>query len=244
MKNWLPCIVLACLALSCGSDKSTSLTIAAASSLRPALIELSAGFTEANGTPVSLIFSSSGKLTAQIKAGAPYDVFLSADESYPASLSAVGLTTGQPAVYAHGPLVLFSATEGIPTAPDSLQSARIKSIALANPAVAPYGRAAAEWIQRRYGDSIRKKLVYGESVGQVNQFITTKTVEIGFTAKPSLFTYEEYGIGTELNDAPPIPQAGIVLAGSEHAATARAFLAYLTSPAGSATLRKFGYLTD
>lgn len=237
-------IILACLFVSCGSDQSRPLTVAAAASLRPALTELSAEFTETTGIPVSLIFSSSGKLTAQIKAGAPYDIFLSADESYPATLRTAGLTSGQPVTYARGPLVLFTTMEGVATDPDSLSSPRIKSVALANPSVAPYGRAAEKWLKRRYGERIREKLVYGESVGQVNQFITTGTAEIGITALASVIMYPDYGVGTELNDAPPIPHAAVILARTGYPEEAGAFLDFLTTPGGKATLRKFGYLTD
>jgi molybdate transport system substrate-binding protein len=177
-------------------------------------------FEQATGIPCESVVSSSGKLTAQIREGAPFDIFASADMQYPEALYKSGLTTGPPAVYAHGKLVLWTLrgelelTTGILTSPD------IRHIALANPKTAPYGSAAVTAL-RRLGvfEQVEAKLVYGESIAQVNQFVLSKTADIGFTAKSVVLSPELRGQGRwlELNEAlcPPVAQGAVIIRRSE-----------------------------
>ncbi len=235
-------LVTGCTGDSPGGQRP--ITIAGASNLRFALDEISADFTRQTGIPTETVYASSGKLTAQIKAGAPYDVFLSADDRYPAALAAAGLTDGPARAYARGPLALWTATSNIPLDPDSLQLARITKIAIPNPATAPYGRAAINFLKKRgLYDQLNGKLVYGESVGQANQFVYSGAAEIGFSALASIQSGEKFLRFKVLEDQPPVLQSGVVLNTSTQPDAAVAFLNYLRSPSGQAIFQKFGYFT-
>lgn len=234
--------ILLLLFTSCGNNEPRPLSIAGAANLRLALEELSKDFTARTGTPTQLIFASSGKLTAQIKAGAPYDVFLSADERYPADLAAAGLTVAEPITYAHGQLALWTTATNIPLNPDSLLLPRIRRIAIANPVTAPYGQAALDLLQQwGLDETLRDKLVYGESVGQTNQFVYSGSADIGISALSTVITGEQFLKYTSL-DGPLVQQAAVALSASPRQRESIAFMDYLQSLAAATILQKYGYL--
>lgn len=169
---------------SCKTNSDTDvLTIAAASNMQFALEEIASVFTADSGIPCHLVTSSSGKLTAQISEGGPYDILISADMKYPGQLESAGLTYGPPQIYAYGKLVLWTTTADIEPDFNALRRDEINYIAMANPKTAPYGVAAMEVLKHLNLDEILKeKLVFGESIGQVNQFISSGSAQIGFTA--------------------------------------------------------------
>lgn len=172
------------LFISCGQEKQENIRIATASNMQFAMRGLVEQFTSETGIGCDVIVSSSGKLTNQIKAGAPYDIFVSADMKYPEELYKNGLTYEQPKVYAYGKLVLWSTDSLREPSLEMLKEAQIKHIAIANPKTAPYGRAAMQVLE--YYDlkkTLTNKLVFGESISQTNQFISSNAAEIGFTAK-------------------------------------------------------------
>ena len=229
---------------SCGqvTPDQQPLTIAGAANLRHALEEVTQQFTAQTGVSTNITLASSGKLTAQIKAGAPYDVFLSADQQYPAALAAAGLTQGAPKTYAFGPLALWTTTADIPLLADSLNLTRIKKIALPNPATAPYGRAAMAFLKQQGLDSLlANKLVFGESVGQANQFVYSGVAEVGITALASVTVSDKWHQFALLADHPPVKQTGVVIKASPQPEAAESFLEFLLSPAGQSILKKFGY---
>jgi len=231
---------------SCGdiAREQHPLTIAGAANLRHALEEVTQQFTAQTGITTNITLASSGKLTAQIKAGAPYDVFLSADQQYPAELAAAGLTKGTPKTYAFGPLALWTTTSNIPLLADSLDLPRIKKIALPNPATAPYGRAAMAFLKQQGLDGIlANKLVFGESVGQANQFVYSGVAEVGITALASVTVSDKWHKYALLADHPPVEQTGVIIKASSQREAADSFLEYLLSPAGQSILKKFGYFT-
>lgn len=241
------------LTLFAGCSKQESgpkVVIAAAANMQFAMEELVAAFTAESGIACEVVISSSGKLTAQIQAGAPFDVFVSADRKYPESLYEAGLTMGPPAIYAFGQLVLWSISQHSPPALDQLAIQTVEHIAMANPKTAPYGQAAAQVLAaNQLSETLGEKLVYGESIAQTNQFIISGAAEVGFTAlavvqSPALKDSGQWTlIPRELYQ--PIEQGVVVLKRNGQAeAAALAFADFLLSTPAKEILDTFGYLTD
>ncbi|WP_317169040.1 molybdate ABC transporter substrate-binding protein [Poritiphilus flavus] len=248
--KWIP-YALVLLLSACGTKRdSSTLTIAAAANTQFAMEEIAALYSEKTGTQHVLVFSSSGKLTAQIMEGAPYDVFVSADMKYPTELFNSGLTQGSPRVYAYGKLVLWSIQESVHPSLAILKDSTVEHIALANPKTAPYGRAADEVL--KFYDlypTTSAKLVFGESISQTNQFITSGAAEIGFTAMSVVLSPKMKGKGSwqalDENSYKPIGQ-GVVALQSKGETTegANEFITFLFSKEARGILEKYGYTFD
>lgn len=247
--NLLLGIVLCAGIFTCQSQPEERITIAGAANLQYALRALGPAFTAETGIECALVFASSGKLTAQISEGAPFDVFLAADEKYPASLHAKQLTLGPPQTYAYGRLALWTTLPDFTPTLAGLKDDQIRSIAIPNPITAPYG-AAAVTVLRNQGiyDSVATKFVYGESVAQANQFVISQAAEVGFTAVSVVMapTMERYKSWTLIDEASysPIAQSAVVIdrkKGKNHP-NGEAFLAFLSSEEGRKILTDFGYL--
>lgn len=231
---------------SCKSEQN-SLLIATAANMQHTVEELIVEFQLETGIKCETIVSSSGKLTAQIKEGAPFDVFISADTKYPNELYLSGFAINKPQIYAYGNLILWSLKDDIPVSIDSLTSSKIKHIAIANPLNAPYGLAAEETL-KHYGiyDQIIAKLVIGESIGQTNQFILSKAAEIGFTAKSTVTTASMSLKGNFIeisnNAHQPLAQSAIILKkeGNNYNDSEK-FFNFLFSKKGKEILKKNGY---
>ena len=243
-------ILIVLFALSCQRDTTKKLTIATSANLQFAMKELVDNFTEISSIPCEIVVGSSGKLTAQISAGAPYDVFVSANMLYPTRLFENELTTAPPKIYAQGKLVLWTMQEQIELTLDNLENEKIKHIALANPKTAPYGKAAVEYllITDLFG-KIESKIVYGESIAQVNQFVNSQVVDMGFTAKSVVLSPQMKGKGSWMEIPEelytPIAQ-GIVLLKNEAGKETQAqqFSDFLFSAQGEKILEDFGYSTE
>jgi molybdate transport system substrate-binding protein len=231
----------------------TKITIAVAANMQYAIEAVKNEFNKTDKTEIDVVLGASGKLTQQIMAGAPFDIFISADTAFPKKIADTGLAAVQPMVYAQGRLVLWSAVPGISPTADlkMLLGDNIKHIAIANPKTAPYG-SAAEFLLKKYGlyDAVAAKLVTGESITQASQFIATQAADIGFTAKAIVLSDEmkQKGLWVELNskDYPPIKQAAVYLKYGQqnHAAEAKKFYDFLFSAKAKAVYKKFGYVTQ
>ena len=248
-KYLIPLLLFSVLVTSCGknAEKNTKLTIATAANMQFAMDSLVHAFSESTGVSCEIIISSSGKLTAQIKEGAPFDIFISADMKYPEELYGGGFTTAAPEVYAYGKLVLWSMKEDITPGMEILSTDRVRHIAIANPRTAPYGEAALEVLER-WGlrEKLENKLIYGESIAQTNQFITSKAAEAGFTAKSVVLSPQmrDQGKWLDLDTGlhTPIAQGVVILKKQEPApAAAQLFYDYLFSAAARQILLDFGY---
>lgn len=234
---------------SCLTDKKQNLTIAAAANTQYAMGEIKESFEQETGQPVTLIFGSSGKLTAQIVESAPYDIFISADMKYPQSLFEKGLALEAPGIYAKGALVLWTFDPELYPDLEVLRSEKVKKIAMANPQTAPYG-VASEEVLRNAGlyEKLVSKLVFGESIAQTNQYLSTQAAEIGFTAKSVVLSKEMEGKGRWLDIDPghysAIEQGAVILKVSEqrNAALARQFYDFLFSEQAQEIFKKYGYL--
>ncbi len=231
------------------NSAKAGLTVAAAANVQFTLDELKEEFTKETGISVEAIIGSSGKLTTQIENGAPFDVFMSADMDYPNRLHADGVTLGEPSVYAYGSLVLWTFEDiDLSKGVAGLSDASIRKIAIASPKAAPYGLQSVNAMKYHhlYPD-IESKLVYGESISQVNQFITTQAAGIGFTAKSIVLAPQMKNQGKWVDVDPhsyePIAQGVVILkyAQKDHLAEAQKFYDFLFTAPAEEILKKFGY---
>ena len=228
---------------------ANEITVAGAANVQFTLEDLKGEFTRETGIGVKTVVGSSGKLTSQIENGAPFDVFLSADMKYPAKLYKDGFSSQAPKVYAYGVLVLWTMKDvDLSQSINVLSDARIGKIALADPEVAPYGRQAVNVLNfYKLYDQVQKKLVFGESISQANQFISTGAADIGFTAKSIVMAPNMKDKGKWIEVDPqsyePIAQGVIVLryAQQEHSKGAKAFYDFLFSAPAQEILKKYGY---
>jgi len=220
--------------------------IAAAANVQFAIEEIKDSFVRKTGIPCEVVLSSSGKLTAQIAEGAPYDVFISADLEYPNVLFGKGLSD-KPVVYAKGQVILW--TSRPLTSLQELKHPNINHIAVANPRTAPYGKASVQ-LCKDIGmlDDIQHKFVYGESISQVNQFIKSGTVQAAFTSKSVVLAESLKGLGYwfELDDQSyeDINQGIVVVSKSQKQEEAALFKKHLLSKDSERILRNFGYKVE
>lgn len=227
-----------------------TLTVAAASNLRLAVEELRRGFEQARpGVKVEVTLAASGALVAQIRNGAPFDLLLSADVDHPRRLVQESLTAGPEVVYAIGRLVVWT-PPGSPLALErdglrALAGPGVGRIAMPNPAVAPYGRAA-EAALRAAGiwEQVRPRIVLGQNVAQTATFAASGAadaalVPLSLALAPELREGRAFPVPAASH--PPLAQAAVVLRTARDPALARDFLAYVTGPAGAAVLRRSGY---
>ena len=240
-------IVLSVFAFStCKSSKtSDKLTIATAASTQFALKKLAANFSKKHNIPVDVILGSSGKLTTQIINGAPYDLFFSSDMYYPRILFSKEKTENRPTTYAYGAPVIWTMKNDIVM--DSLfklKDPKIKHLAIANPKNAPYGRKAVSYLKQKKGyEDIKHKLVYGESISQVNEYILNKTVEVGVTAKSIVFSPKLKGTGffKELDKEYWVKQGAVIIKNKNLPEMKKQFLEYVLSEEGKEILVNYGY---
>ena len=239
-------IVLLWVILSgCGQSVENSLTIAVAANMQFSMEPIVNAFEVKTNLSCATVVGSSGKLTAQISEGAPYDIFVSADMKYPEELFRKGITNERPVVYAYGKLVMWSNVEDLQPSIEQLQTSKVKHVALSNPKTAPYGVATIE-VFEHYGilELIQKKLVYGESISQTNQFILSRAAEVGFTAKAVVLSNQMKDVGSwvELDQEFYTPLAqGVVVVNNERSHISKQFFYFLFSPEAREILQKFGY---
>jgi molybdate transport system substrate-binding protein len=226
------------------------LRVAAAADLAPCIEEINSAFAASvSGADVTYSIGSSGNFYAQIKNGAPYDVFLSADLQYPQELAKVGLADATSlTVYAHGQLVMWTNDPKIDISAGfkRLTAADIQRIAIANPDIAPYGRAAKAALQQAgVWEAVQSKLVTGENIAQTAQFIETGNAQIGFVGKTHVQNKKEtmHGKAWQVPASfyPLLEQGAIVTAKGKGNPLASQYLAFLRSDKGRTVLRKYGF---
>lgn len=224
-----------------------NLKVAVAANLQSLIKVLGADFQKKTGIVIEPIVGPSGNLVAQVRNGAPFDLFLSADMSFPETLFKEGFSTKKPVVYAQGSLIICSNQNvGFENWERLLLTDRIKKIALANPAIAPYGKAATEVLkQKGILGNVKSKIVTGESISQVNTYITTGVADVGFTTqslvKDPANKTKLYWLIIDPKTYSPIDQGMVLLKHAAANADAEKFFQYILSPAAKAIFKDYGY---
>jgi molybdate transport system substrate-binding protein len=227
------------------------ISIAAASDLNFVFKEIVADFEKKTTNTVKLSFGSSGNFFAQLSNGAPFDLFFSADISYPKKLEEAGLAEpGTLYLYAIGRIVMW-VPKGSPIDVGSLgikalEHPSVKKIAIANPKHAPYGRAAVAAMEHyKLYEQVKDKLILGENISQTAQFVQTGGADIGIIALSLAVAPAMRETGTfwevPLEAYPRLEQGAVVLKTTKNLKTARAFLDYIKSPEGTAVFRRYGF---
>jgi molybdate transport system substrate-binding protein len=230
---------------ACAPRNDGKLHVAAAASLAPAFIELSHVFTETTGEQIVLTLSSTGALTEQIRNGAPFDVFASADEEHIDELITGGyLLPDSKVLFASGSLVLLVSLEHKDDVMrlSDLKRAEIHRVAIANPELAPYGIAARQvLLEAGLWEALQQKIIMGETVGQAYIFVTSGNADAGIVAR-SVLTAESRDMPLiQLATDKPPQHWGAILAHSEQTPLAETFLDFLTTPAARQVLDDFGF---
>lgn len=204
-------------------------------------------FQADTGHTVKLSFGSTGKLYSQIKAGAPFDVLLAADDTTPAKMAREGLGDGASQfTYAVGKLVLWSKKPGLVDARGEVLKGQFDKLAIANPKLAPYGLAAQETLTSLgLWSAVQERIVMGESISQTMQFADTGNADLAFVALSQTIKDGKAIAGSAWmvpqNLYTPIRQDAIVLAAPQDKAAADAFLKYLKGAKAIAVIKGFGY---
>lgn len=243
--------IVACLVAAGATAAPSMLQVAAASDLRFALDEIARLFERDAGVRVRLTYGSSGQLATQVAEGAPFDVYFSANEAFVRALAEGGhIRSGTVQLYAIGRVVLWARRDSwldVGQGMAALTDPRVRFVAVANPAHAPYGAAAVETL-RRSGiyERVAPRLVLGENVSQTLQFVQTGNADVGIVAlslavAPAVRGGGRYWLVPSYLHR-PIRQAAGVVTRSRAAEAAAAFLAYVNGPTGRPVMRRFGFV--
>lgn len=232
-----------------GTAHAASFTIAAASDLRFALDEIVALYREEHTDhEIQVVYGSSGKMTTQIIHGAPFDLFFSADISFPERLYAEGFAATRSAVYAIGRIVIWSnrldATQL--TLADLAQDARVRRVAIAQPAHAPYGLRAQEAMTAAgVWDAVQGKLVFGENIAQTAQMVESGAADVGIIALslakfPALAHHGHHLIDDALHN--PLTQGFVVTTRGANKPGVMAFAAFMETDAAHEVMERYGFV--
>jgi molybdate transport system substrate-binding protein len=242
-------VVVSFLLALASVSHAQALRVAAAADLQFAMNDLAGQFEKKTGTRVAVSYGSSGNFRTQIENGAPFDVFFSADAAYPEQLVKSGVADAQSLfIYAQGHLVIWApagsnlqlAQKGF----DALKDSRVMKIAIANPELAPYGRAAVAALEKAgLYDELKSKLVLGENISQAAQYAESGSAQAGLIALS--LTYAESMKGGERWEIPaeyypPIVQKAVIVSSSKNKSAAAAFLEFVKSDDGRSTFTKYG----
>jgi molybdate transport system substrate-binding protein len=227
----------------------SQIIVATAANMKYAMDDLRADFYSTKGIEVKAVYGSSGKLVTQIKNGAPFDLFVSADVGYADSAVKWGYGASKPKIYAYGKLALWTMknldlTKGLSVLADS----GIGKIAIGDPKVTVYGPASIEAMKKTgVYDKVKAQFVFADNIAQVAEFIVTQSADIGLTAVSIAMSEPMRGKGTwvtvDSSLYPPIGQAAIILkyGDDNNPGIARTFYEYLYSEKARAILKRFGY---
>lgn len=240
--------VLCAAVLPCAAAQAAEVSVAVAANFTAPMQKIAAEFERDTGHKAQLAFGATGKFYAQIKNGAPFELFLSADDTTPARLEEEGAAVaGSRFTYAIGKLALWSAQPGVvDDRGEVLGRGSFKHLAVANPRTAPYGAAALE-VLRKLGvaDALAPKLVTGENIAQTHQFVASGNAELGFVALSQVWADGRLSGGSAwlvpADLHAPLRQDAVILAAGRDKPAARALAEYLRGAKAVAIIKSYGY---
>ncbi len=246
-KRVIPCLLSVLVAIA-SPAMAAEVHVAVAANFTAPVQAIAAEFEKDTGNKVVASFGATGQFYAQIKNGAPFEVFLAADDSTPAKLEAEKtIVPGSRFTYATGKLALWSAKEGyVDDKGEVLKKNEYAHLSLANPKTAPYGLAATQVLANlNLTQAVASKLVEGQNISQAYQFISTGNAELGFVALSQIYKDGKISGGSawivpgELHD--PIKQDAVILDKGKDNPVARQFVDYLKGPKAAAVIKAYGY---
>lgn len=233
--------------LASGHAYAAQTNVAVAANFTDAAREIAAAFKQKTGHDAVLSFGSAGQFYSQITQGAPFQVFLSADEARPKMLIEDGLAMSDSRfTYAIGRLVLWSKTPNLVKGAETLKAASFAKLSICNPVAAPYGAAAVQTMESlKLREALLPKIVEGATITQAYQFVETGNAELGFVALSQLTGVEtgsRWVVPQELYA--PIRQDAVLLKSGAGNAAATGFIAFLRRPEARVIIEKYGYVLD
>ena len=245
MKRFLLSLVFVTLAVS--PALAEQVLVAVAANFVPSFREVAMEFEKTTGHTVQVASGSSGAFFTQIKNGAPFDVFFSADAERPKLLEEAGLgVMGSRFTYAIGRLVLWSPDPSLIKGEDTLRSEKFKHLAIADPKTAPYGVAAKQAMQKLgVWETVQPRIVLGESLGQTMSFVESGNAEVGFLALSQVMDPKMKGRGgrwdVPVNLHEPIRQDVVLLAKGKDNPAAKALMEFMGGQQATAIIERYGY---
>ena len=245
MKRWL--MAFLCLTAS-ALTMAAEVKVAVAANFAGPMKDIAAAFESQAGHRLVMTPGATGKFYAQISNGAPFEVFLSADDETPARLEKEGKSVaGSRFTYAVGRLILWSPKEGLPTeAGEILKSGSFRFLSIANPKVAPYGLAAVQTLQKLgLLTKLEPKVVQGENISQTHQFVTTGNADLGFVALSQVWQNGKLKSGSgwivpeTYHD--PLRQDAVLLEAGKQSDAAKALMSFLKSDKAREIMAAYGY---
>ncbi|NBF15217.1 molybdate ABC transporter substrate-binding protein [Pseudomonas sp. Fl4BN2] len=238
--------LIGCLAVT--GVQADEVQVAVAANFTAPIQAIASDFEKDTGHKLIAAYGATGQFYTQIKNGAPFEVFLAADDSTPEKLEKEGdIVPGSRFTYAIGTLALWSAKDGyVDDAGKVLEKNQFKHLSIANPKAAPYGLAATQVLAKQgLTDKVKDKIVEGQNITQAYQFVSTGNAELGFVALSQIFKDGKVSHGSawiipeSMHD--PIKQDAVILKKGENNPAAKALTEYLKGPKAEAIIKSYGY---
>lgn len=242
------CLVSLLAVFAIGTVQADEVQVAVAANFTAPIQAIAADFEKDTGHKLVAAYGATGQFYTQIKNGAPFEVFLSADETTAEKLEKEGDSVkGSRFTYAIGTLALWSAKEGYVDANgDVLKKNEYQHLSIANPKAAPYGLAATQVLEKlKLTEATKAKIVEGQNITQAYQFVSTGNAELGFVALSQIYKDGKVSSGSawivpaSLHD--PIKQDAVILNKGKDSAAAKALVEYLKGPKAAAVIKSYGY---
>lgn len=246
--RFAPSCLVSLAVFAIGTVQADEVQVAVAANFTAPIQAIAADFEKDTGHKLVAAYGATGQFYTQIKNGAPFEVFLSADETTAEKLEKEGDSVkGSRFTYAIGTLALWSAKEGYVDAKgDVLKKNEYQHLSIANPKAAPYGLAATQVLEKlKLTEATKAKIVEGQNITQAYQFVSTGNAELGFVALSQIYKDGKVSSGSawivpaSLHD--PIKQDAVILNKGKDSAAAKALVEYLKGPKAAAVIKSYGY---